>query len=161
MLRLSVLTEGNGNGRVPTLHVATGLADFIDNSRQYGINLRERRYFVDLVKDLLDMQHQILLAQQQALIHMHAAAAMQQSLHRLQNNVTQQYIAMREAMMNDVPVQEVMPLFAVLPAYPCDAVDTAARVQASLDITDRLAHSLQYEQPFNVAFPHNRLYQRE
>ena len=154
MLRLSVLTEGNGSGRVPTLHVATGLADFIDNSRQYGINLRERRYFVDLVKSLMDMQHLILLAQQQALIHMHTAAAMQQSLHRLQNNVTQQYIAMREAMMNDVPVQEVMPLFAVLPAYPCDAVDTAARVQASLDITDRLAHSLQYEQPFNVAFPH-------
>ena len=92
---------------------------------------------------------------------MHTAAAMQQSLHRLQNNVTQQYIAMREARMNDVPVQEVMPLFAVLPAYPCDAVDTAARVQASLDITDRLAQSLQYEQPFNVAFPHNRLYQRE
>ena len=63
MLRLSVLTEGNGNGRVPTLHVATGLADFIDNNMQYGINLRERRYFVDLVKNLMDMQHQILLAQ--------------------------------------------------------------------------------------------------
>ena len=161
MLRFSALTEGNGRGKVPTLHLTNGLADFIDTSRQYGVSMYDRRLFVDVEDSLMDMQHQILLEHQRALIHMHTAAAMEESIQRLQNNVSQQYFAMREIMLRKVPAQEIMPLLVVLPAYPCDAVDTAARVQASLDTTGRLAHLLRQEQPFGASFPHNRLYQRE